>query len=68
MGKSRDDVRVEPFVAEKQVESFLRLGEVAESESFNAEVARQILEATRSAPVIDKPADAASFKKAKKDA
>lgn len=68
VGKSRDDVRVEPFVAEKQIEEFQRLGQVAESESFNAEIARQILDATRSAPVVDKPADAGSFKKAKKDA
>jgi hypothetical protein len=67
VGKSRDDVRVEPFVAEKSIDTFQRLGEVAESESFNAEIARQILETTRNAPVTDKPADASSFKRTKKD-
>lgn len=67
VGKSRDDVRVESFVAEKSVDAFQRLGEVAESESFNAEIARQILETTRNAPVTDKPADASSFKRTKKD-
>lgn len=68
VGKSRDDVRMEAFVAEKAVTPFQRLGEVSEAESFNAEIASAILEGVRSAPVVDKPADASTIKKAKKDA
>mgnify|MGYP006271201777 CR=1 FL=1 len=68
VGKSRDDVRMEAFVAEKAVTPFQRLGEVSEAESFNAEIASAILEGVRSAPVVDRPADASTIKKAKKDA
>lgn len=68
VGKGANDVRVESYVAEKAVDRFKRLGEVDESETFNAEVMAAILEGTRNAPVVDKPADPSTVKKAKKDA
>ena len=67
IGKTRDDVRVESFDAEKELDRFQRLGDESERESFSAEVARQILDGVRNAPVIDKPADATSVKRVKKD-